>query len=152
MTNHTPNPTPRWHYRFDNYKRAFALLRQAIEQYDIGQLTDLEKEGLIQRFEYCWELAWNVLADYLNNAGVILPERAPRRVIKAALGAGIIGIITDGDHWMQALDDRNKMAHVYNQKRFAEVIDNISKHYLGLFDELYMYLLQKRVDTGEEDG
>ncbi|RWX44597.1 Nucleotidyltransferase substrate binding protein like [Candidatus Electrothrix aarhusensis] len=47
--------TPRWYYRFDNYQRAFNLLREAIEQEN--PLTQLEKEGVIQRFEYkLWSL------------------------------------------------------------------------------------------------
>ena len=38
-------PTPRWQYRFDQYRRAFILLREAIEQEQ--PLTQLEKEGVI---------------------------------------------------------------------------------------------------------
>ena len=40
---------PRWQYRFDNYKRAFILLREAMEKETLSQL---EQEGTIQRFEY----------------------------------------------------------------------------------------------------
>ena len=102
--------TPRWVYRFDNYKRAFLLLRQAIETMQTRELTQLEKEGVIQRFEYTWELAWKVLKDYLENAGVNLPTITPASVIRAAFAAKIID---NGDIWMRALDARNTMAHTY---------------------------------------
>ena len=50
------DPTPRWQYRFDNYRRAFTLLREAIEQEQ--PLTQLELEGVTRRFACTMELAW----------------------------------------------------------------------------------------------
>jgi hypothetical protein len=55
--------TPRWLYRFKNHKRAFVLLREAIEAEK--ELTQLEKEGCIQRFGYAFELGWKAMRDYL---------------------------------------------------------------------------------------
>lgn len=57
---------PRWLYRFDNFKRAFSLLREAINIMQERKITQLETEGAIQRFEYTWELTWLVLKDYLE--------------------------------------------------------------------------------------
>ncbi len=82
------DPTPRWQYRFDNYRRAFALLREAIGQE--RPLNQLEKEGVIQRFEYTVELAWKTLKDYLESENVVLEQITPRAVIRRAFEAGII--------------------------------------------------------------
>ena len=49
--------TPRWRYRFSTYARAFVLLREAVEGMGDAPLSQLEKEGLIRRFEYTMELA-----------------------------------------------------------------------------------------------
>ena len=56
-----PRKKPRWQYRFDNYKRAFVLLREALEE--DRELSQLEQEGVIQRFEYTMELAWKVMKE-----------------------------------------------------------------------------------------
>lgn len=134
--------TPRWQYRFDNYKRAYMLLRQAIETKQEHSLSALETEGVIQRFEYCWELAWKTLKDYLDYSGITIDIITPRNVIKAAFAANIIA---DGEGWMRALDTRNKMAHVYQQKAFEQAIEAIEKEYLNLFDMLHEFFLEKRV-------
>lgn len=138
MTENT-DEKPRWIYRFDNYKRAFVLLREAIETMEERELTQLEKEGIIQRFEYTWELAWKVIKDYLEHEGVTLDKITPASVIRAAFTAKII---KDGEMWMQALDARNKMSHVYNLKKFEEVIEEIRKSYLALFDDLHFSMME----------
>jgi nucleotidyltransferase substrate binding protein (TIGR01987 family) len=139
-----PPETPRWFYRFDNYKRAFNLLRQAIETQQQRELTQLEKEGVIQRFEYTWELAWKVLKDYLESEGQVLPTITPAAVIRAAHAAKIID---HGDIWMRALDARNRMAHTYDLKSFEQVISAIAGEYLSVLDALHLTLLEKSLEA-----
>lgn len=134
---------PRWVYRFDNYQRAFYLLREAMETMQGRQLTQLEKEGVVQRFEYSWELAWKVIKDYLEHEGVVLDKITPTSVLRAAIAAKII---KNGDVWMQALDARNKMSHVYDIKKFEEVIADIQTRYFVLFQDLYHFLIQQAGD------
>jgi nucleotidyltransferase substrate binding protein (TIGR01987 family) len=129
----------RWVYRFDNYKRAFLLLREAIESMDERELNQLEKEGTIQRFEYTWELSWKVLKDYLEVKGVTLETVTPASTVRAALEAKII---RDGDVWMRALDARNKMAHTYDFSTFEETINKIQMEFLHVFQELYEFMLE----------
>ena len=136
----------RWQYRFDNYGRAFSLLREAVELQQERPLSDLEKEGVIQRFEYTWELAWKTIKDYLDNEGVVLEKITPKAVIVAALEARII---IRKEDWMRALDDRNRMSHVYSKIVFAEIVNNIEQGYLSLFDQLYEKLLTEVVDKSK---
>ena len=51
----------RWQYRFDNYRWAFLLLREAIELQQDRPLSDLEKEGIIHRFKCTRELTWKTI-------------------------------------------------------------------------------------------
>jgi nucleotidyltransferase substrate binding protein (TIGR01987 family) len=136
--------TPRWKYRFDNYKRAFTLLREGIESGDESPLSQLEKEGLIQRFEYTMELAWKVMKDYLLSENVVFEQVTPRAIIRKAFEAKLV---SDGQTWMDALDARNKMSHTYNFVEFEKVIEDIRKRYLAVMDELYAFLLEKTVNT-----
>jgi hypothetical protein len=55
----------RWKQRLANYRKALKTLTDAVELSRQRPLSDLEKQGLIQGFEFTHELAWNVLKDYL---------------------------------------------------------------------------------------
>ena len=134
--------TPRWYYRFDNYQRSFNLLREAIEQE--SPLTQLEKEGVIQRFEYTMELAWKTLKDYLESEGVVFDQITPRAVIRRVFEAGII---KQGGIWQNALDARNRMSHTYNFDIFEQVIADIHTSYLAAFGELHEFLLARRINA-----
>ena len=62
MTNPTTNSDIRWHQRQQNFERALEKLEQACQRLE---LNELEAQGLIKAFEYTYELAWNMLRDYL---------------------------------------------------------------------------------------
>ena len=108
----------RWRQRFQNFDRAFRRLEAAVSSYET--LSTLEKEGLVQRFEYTFELAWKTLGDYLEYKEV--DARFPRDVIKAGFQ---YGLIDDGEMWMDMLEKRNLMAHTYDEERFAYVVGRI---------------------------
>jgi nucleotidyltransferase substrate binding protein (TIGR01987 family) len=139
---------PRWVYRFDNYKRAFGLLREAMETREERKLTQLEKEGVIQRFEYTWELAWKLIKDFLEHEGLVLDKITPASVLRAALQAKVID---HGESWMRALDARNKMAHTYNFNVFEATIEDIHHTYLALFDALHLAMMEKALDGPDTD-
>ncbi|MCY4398749.1 MAG: nucleotidyltransferase substrate binding protein [Gemmatimonadetes bacterium] len=128
---------PRWQYRFRNFSRAYALLREAAEN-DPKHLSDLEREGLIQRFEYTFELAWKTLKDRLAHDGVRIPTITPRNVIRCAFSAGLID---DGEAWIDMLTDRNAMSHQYDFAVFQLVADKVHHRYLQLFEALWEELL-----------
>jgi nucleotidyltransferase substrate binding protein (TIGR01987 family) len=139
---------PRWQYRYDNFQRAFLLLREAITLSETRELSALEKEGLIQRFEYTWELAWKTLKDFLEAEGIILETVTPAATLKAAFAARIIH---DGELWMKALDARNLMSHTYNLKTFEKIATAIRKEYLPLLEKLYQDLGSK-ISSGSWHG
>ena len=68
------NADIRWRQRFQNYRRAFELLRTTLEDREISDFSDLEQEGIVQRFEFTFELCWKTFKDYLEFSGVRLTE------------------------------------------------------------------------------
>ena len=138
----------RWQYRFDNFRRAYTLLLEALdilyeEKLYEEKLNQLGKEGMIKRFEYCTELAWKTIKDYLENQSVILLEITPRTVLKEAIAAKVI---ERGDDWMSLLDARNEMNHHYDFRKFEEVIREIEERYILCFSELHQKLIEVEIN------
>ena len=137
-----PNETPRWKYRFDNYQRAFILLREGMEQIAKPGASQLEKEGVVQRFEFTLELAWKTMRDYLESEGEVFDQFTPRTVVRKAFEANVI---RDGQVWMDAMDARNKMAHTYDSAEFERIVVQIRRAYLAALEELHAFLLPRSV-------
>ena len=129
----------RWKQRFSNFNRAFLLLREAMEN-DLATLSQLEKEGIIQRFEYTFELAWKVLKDKMENDGIVLDQISPKAVIRQAFAAKYIN---DPDTWLKMIGDRNLMSHTYDFVKFEAVIQSIADDYLPMLQEWYLQLLME---------
>jgi nucleotidyltransferase substrate binding protein (TIGR01987 family) len=132
----------RWKQRFENFERAFLLLKEAFEK-DIGLMSDLEKEGVVQRFEYTFELAWKTLKDYLAYSGVAFDQVTPRSVIKQAFAARII---EDGQAWIDMLEQRNLMAHTYDKETFDAVVRSISQRYFVALEQVFTWLKQRAME------
>ena len=133
---------PRWKYRFDKFQDALNLLREGVEKYRNNNLSDLEKEGLIKRFEFTWELAKNLIKDYLEEKNETF-DNMSIAIIRKGISTSLI---KNREVWTQALDDRNSMSHEYNRKSFEEVIENIDSEYLSIFEQLYIKLLDEFKD------
>ena len=126
------NKEVRWRQRFENFDKAFQQLTYAINLFD--SLSVLEKEGLIQRFEYTFELAWKTIKDYLEANDV--DAKFPREVIKEGFH---FEIIDDGDVWMDLLEKRNLLAHTYDEERFNFVTMKIKTEYYSAVAQVYNY-------------
>ncbi|RFF27857.1 MULTISPECIES: nucleotidyltransferase substrate binding protein [unclassified Wenzhouxiangella] len=124
--------TPRWIQRLDNYKRAHAQLKGAVDLMRRRELSDLEKQGVIQAFEFTWELAWNLLKDYLNWQGETEITGA-RDAIREAFSRELI---EKGQVWMAMLQDRNRTAHTYNESTMREILTSIDEQYIEQLDGL----------------
>jgi len=134
-----PPPDIRWQQRLTNFERALRLLREAMA-HGPEALNQLEKEGVIQRFEYCFELAWKTVKDYMEASGVVFDVVMPRQVIKDAFAAKVL---EDGATWIAMLDHRNLLSHTYNPAVFEQAVDAIHQRYLPLLEELHRFLQQE---------
>jgi nucleotidyltransferase substrate binding protein (TIGR01987 family) len=129
------NPDIRWKQRFDNYEKGLMLLREPLV--DVENLSQLEKEGAVQRFEFTVELGWKTLKDYLEYSGVVFDQITPSNVVKQAFAAKII---SDGQLWIDMLRCRNLMSHTYDEAVFDQAVREMAERFLGGLNELYEFL------------
>lgn len=85
----------RWIQRLENLERANSLVREVVKTKDIETLSALEKQGLIQRFEFTFELAWKTLQDYLVYLGYEF-QSGPNSTLKMAFDNSLI---TNAEVW-----------------------------------------------------
>ena len=119
----------RWQQRFGNFRKALAQLKKFIDK---GDLNELEEQGLIQAFEYTYELGWNVLKDFLLYQGqteIYGSRDAIRRAFQ-------LGLITDGEGWMDMYKSRTKTSHTYNKETAREIATAVTSSYYRLFVSL----------------
>ncbi len=128
--------TVRWKQRFQNFEKAFQQLTEAVERF--SELTDLEKEGMIQRFEFTFELSWKTLKDFLESQNV--EAKFPRDVIKEAFH---YEIIENGEVWLEMLEIRNLMSHTYDEETFKRTANEIFNRFYIEISRLYQYLKEK---------
>jgi nucleotidyltransferase substrate binding protein (TIGR01987 family) len=133
------NQDIRWKQRFQNLDRAVILLREPVER-GIETLSDLEKEGTIQRFELVLELAWKTLRDYMEHEGAVIEPVTPRNVIKEAFAARIIA---DGQVWIDMLDHRNLLSHTYDSGIFEKAVLDIRDRYYAAIEDLHAWLVER---------
>lgn len=121
------NKDIRWKQRFQNFQKVCSRLEAAI---GLSQLTELERSGLIQTFEFTFELAWKTLKDHLESEGIV--ANTPREVIQQAFKAQFI---TKGHSWIDALEKRNLLAHSYDEGLSLKAEELIKAQYFPFLKE-----------------
>jgi len=101
----------RWKQRFKNFEQAFCRLQEAVSQ---EGLNELERNGLIQRFEFTIELAWKVMKDFLDEKGFAF-KPSPKDTFRQAQEARYIDY---AQLLIDALNIRNELSHDYDGELF----------------------------------
>ncbi len=122
----------RWKQRFQNFEKAISLLQDAVNK---KNLSDLEIAGVIQIYEFTFELAWKTVKDYLEEKQVEV--QFPRDAIKEGF---TYGILKNGDVWMDMLLKRNLMSHTYNEKNAILAYSLIVNEYFVALVEVFQQL------------
>ena len=120
----------RWTERLQQYQKAIHQLRLAVGKPDY---SDLERAGLIQIFEYTFELGWKLMQDYSREVGYEV--RSPRESIQQAVLSELVNEF-DGYEWLDALKDRNLFAHTYDEQKSLEAEALIKQRYYPLMEHL----------------
>ena len=117
--------------KFENFCKALKNLElaAALENY-----SPLEETGFVATFESCFEQSWKLLKEILHREGVDESKTgSPRQILKSAYGAGIL---TDEKIWLEILEDRNILSHVYDADKVTDTICKIKQKYLPAFQKL----------------
>ena len=122
----------RWIQRLQNYRKALKRLNYAVQLSQERKLSELEEQGLIQAFEFTHELAWKTMKDFLENKGIsnlIGSKDTTRHAFR-------LGIILDGEGWMEMIKSRNQSSHTYNENTAEEIVEKVLTLYAKLFTDL----------------
>ena len=113
----------RWMQRLESFENALSQLTDACA---IADYSDLERAGLVQTFEFSFELAWNTLKDLLFFEGY--DDKVPRSIIRRSFEAGYLGE-DDSEALLDALDKRNLLSHTYRKELALEAEALIKNRY-----------------------
>lgn len=123
----------RWLQRYSNYHKACQRLIEVTESgITVDDLSELEQEGLVQRFEYTFELAWKVMQDLLTYKGYEFMT-GPNGTLKMAFEDGLI---SDHDGWRLMAKSRNTLSHVYDEDEAVAIVGLIFTKYAPLLKAL----------------
>ena len=125
----------RWKQRFENLRAAFLILQQAVAANAETPDNELIRMALIKAFEMTFDLSWKTLKDYLHYNGI--DATMPREVIKQSFANDLVA---DGQLWIEMLEDRNLMAHVYDEARALAAVERIRARYLMGLEQLQQFL------------
>lgn len=113
--------------KVENYQNALKRLEEAIARYQTAPNDTLYRDGLIQRFEFTFELAWKSLKEYMEDQGMVMTIVSPRSVLKEAYAAGMID---NPDIWNEAVDSRNLMSHIYDEETAISIANRVSSEFI----------------------
>ncbi|MCD5410047.1 MAG: nucleotidyltransferase substrate binding protein [Clostridiales bacterium] len=118
--------------KLDNFRNALLRLKEAELEFKKSDASDVVRDGLIQRFEFTYELAWKTTKDYLEDLGIV-DRNSPKLVIKEAFAQKII---KNEKNWLLMLNDRNMTSHIYKEEMAREIAQRIIELYIGELGEL----------------
>ena len=128
--------------KFENFCKALKNLELAAQQ---ESYSTLEETGFVAMFEICFEQSWKLLKEILHREGVDESKTgSPRQILKSAYGAGIL---TDEKIWLEILENRNILSHVYDADKVTDIIYKIKQNYLPSFRKLKSTLELKKLIT-----
>lgn len=108
-----------------DYHRALERLQSALRKEP--DADDMYLDATIQRFEFCFELAWKLMKCVLDYEGI--EASSPRSSIREGWKQGMLA---DAENWLDMQEKRNLSSHTYNQETALEVYTLIKEKYVDL--------------------
>lgn len=127
----------RWKQRFVHFSRAVTQLKLACDK---NEYSVLERAGLIQIFEFTFELSWKTLKDLLIFEGY--DAKSPRQVIRKSFELEFVSE-ENCELFLDALLKRNILSHTYEERIALEAERLIKNDYYPLLSDIHDALEQK---------
>ncbi len=131
--------TERWRQRLATFGKALVRMDEVVTLWHSRKLSDLERDGMIQRFEYTQELAWKLLKNYIEYQGEA-QMGGSRDTIRQAFR---LGLIENSEPWFDMLESRNLTSHVYDEETEMTVIERIVDTYYPILSLLHAEMLKR---------
>lgn len=131
--------TERWRQRLATFGKALVRMDEVVTLWHNRKLSDLERDGMIQRFEYTQELAWKLLKNYIEYQGEA-QMGGSRDTIRQAFR---LGLIENSEPWFDMLESRNLTSHVYDEETEMTVIERIVDTYYPILSLLHAEMLKR---------
>lgn len=117
----------------EHFCNAVERLAEALTEYAASPASTVIRDGVIQRFEFTFELAWKSLREYMEDQGASMEAVFSKQVFKAAYAAGLIH---DERAWVNMLTARNLTSHVYDESTADTIARDICETYLPTLQAL----------------
>ncbi|CAM4437251.1 HI0074 family nucleotidyltransferase substrate-binding subunit [Vibrio agarivorans] len=128
----------RWKQRLQNLSKAQQRLKKACAQ---DSYNELELAGLVQTFEFSFELTWKTLKDLLEFEG--FDVASPRSVIRTALEARHLSS-QQCETLLEALIKRNLLSHTYDEENVLAAQKLILGSFAPVIEQVTEYLKAKQ--------
>lgn len=136
---------PRWEQKLNSYRKALKRLSEVVSVMEIRPLNEFEADGLIQRFEFTFELAWKLVKSYAEYQGIDKEIMGSRDAVRWAFDNGLVD---QGEVWMEMIKRRNDTSHTYDEETAKEVVASVKDAYFEAFVNLYHKM--KGLSSGKE--
>lgn len=125
----------RFKQRRSNLNNSFSFLKETLNS---SAEDRIKNAATIKAFEMTFELCWKTLKDYLEYQGIV--ATTPREVLKEAFKAALLD---DGQIWIELLDHRNELVHIYNEAQASQATETIRNRALNCIEKLVSSLNKK---------
>ena len=122
---------------FKNSIEDFEKALKVLDDNDFsGDVLDVIKSGIIQKYEICYELAWTTMRRFIIEYGD--SKKAENMMSKKDIFrlAAQHGYIDNPEDWFDYTNARNTTSHVYNEV-LSDYVFDISKRFLKDVKKLY---------------
>ena len=116
--------------------KAFQSLKEVHSFYIKEPNKKISQMALIKSFELAFELSWKTIQSFFKSQGYT-EIKYPKNTIKEGFNKDII---ENGQLWINMLDARNRLSHIYDESMFKDIIKKISKEYIQEIEKLYQKL------------